>query len=473
MSKTLKVLIEDLLLLSEPIRESLSKACYTPPEGSNTSVKSMLVSLLPYSNSLSNSELSETEIHSKITDFSLCCAALASTSESTHNQLSWVPNLLSIAAASAFKDLSIAYARKVGGNELMKIGELDGDLKSLPNEKKLAIQLMPQLLPLLKDKIKESTIDKSIDGDEISAASARVPVAYAIVAAYQFRWFISQVDYPHLGKVCSLVIPCALTALDHWSSEVKGQGMVSLIHLAKNVNAAEIGCYEDVILDACCQNIASDDDIWERVVQMSVLMVTFTQKSNPRSICLIKDFTYQKKTWMEGLRESKWKIVNPDILYEKMLNEMLSHLERQPRNKERRIAWLQHIEPLFNGLGLVLLAHFRRLFPLFFKWMHADDDRTVLLVLERIKTVVKLTWIRNSPHIERLVDELVSLYKEAALKIARDEIRKLVLQTIILMHQSKGSQFKAAWDKHKDDPDLTVFHHSFSEQQLAMGAVNG
>ena len=156
--------------------------------------------------------------------------------------------------------------------------------------------------------------------------------------------------------------------------------------------------------------------------------------------------------------------------YEKMLNEMLSHLERQPRNKERCIGWLQHIEPLFNCLGLVLLAHFRRLFPLFFKWMHADDDRTVLLVLERIKTVVKLTWIRNSPHIERLVDELVSLYKEAALKIARVEIRKLVLQTLILIHQSKGSQFKAVWDKHKDDPDLTVFHHSFSEQQLAMNA---
>lgn len=177
--------------------------------------------------------------------------------------------------------------------------------------------------------------------------------------------------------------------------------------------------------------------------------------------------------------------------YEKMLNEMLSHLERQPRNKERRVAWLQHIEPLFNGLGLILLSHFRRLFPLFFRWMHADDDRTVLLVrgygillswsallpfyellhkphfcwipfsssftfyslikyynlvastdfllkyiwvkrllhlkfflykilclkitasssldtsflfqvLERIKTIVKLTWIRNSPYIERL-----------------------------------------------------------------------
>lgn len=63
-----------------------------------------------------------------------------------------------------------------------------------------------------------------------------------------------------------------------------------------------------------------------------------------------------------------------------MLNEMLSHLERQPRNKERRDAWLRHIEPLFNGVGLVLLAHFRRIFPLFFQWMHADDDETVLLV---------------------------------------------------------------------------------------------
>lgn len=60
---------------------------------------------------------------------------------------------------------------------------------------------------------------------------------------------------------------------------------------------------------------------------------------------------------------------------------MLSHLERQPRNKERRNAWLKHIAPLLNGLGLVLLAHFRRIFPLFFQWMHADDDETVLLVI--------------------------------------------------------------------------------------------
>ena len=66
--------------------------------------------------------------------------------------------------------------------------------------------------------------------------------------------------------------------------------------------------------------------------------------------------------------------------FEKMLNEMLSHLERQPRNKERCIAWLKFIEPIFNAIGLLLLAHFRHIFPLFFQWMHVDDDETVLLV---------------------------------------------------------------------------------------------
>lgn len=66
--------------------------------------------------------------------------------------------------------------------------------------------------------------------------------------------------------------------------------------------------------------------------------------------------------------------------YERILNEMLGHLERQPKNKDRRIAWLELVEPLLNAVGLLLLAHFRSIFPLFFKWMHADDDQTVLLV---------------------------------------------------------------------------------------------
>lgn len=35
------------------------------------------------------------------------------------------------------------------------------------------------------------------------------------------RYDLWQVDSSQLGKLCSLIIPCALTALDHWSPEVK------------------------------------------------------------------------------------------------------------------------------------------------------------------------------------------------------------------------------------------------------------
>ncbi|KAM7499332.1 hypothetical protein LguiA_023746 [Lonicera macranthoides] len=438
MSISLSGLHNDIILLSKPIRESLSKAQYSLPEGSNVSVKSMLESLLPHNNSPLSSDSSAAEINCNAKDFILCCAALASSAGATYDQLSWIPSSLSIVANSAFQELTRAFSDSLASKQSAKIIEELGLETSVPDEKKLVIAFMPEVMPLLKERIKESSVDSLDVSDEISAATARVPVAYAIVAAYQFRWFIMQVSYPHLGKLCSSVIPCALTTLDHWSPEVKGQGMISIIHLAKNVNSAELGWYGDVILDACLQNIASSDEIWEYVVEMSVLLSTSTQPSNPRS------------SW-----------------YEKLLNEMLSHLERQPKNKERRIAWLKHIDPLFSGLGLVLLAHFRRIFPLFFKWMHADDDETVVLVLDRFKTVIKLTWIRNSPYTERLVDELVILYKDAALKIAREDIRAHVLQILNLLQQCKGLQFEAAWNKHKDDPNLTAILTSFSGRNVA------
>lgn len=69
----------------------------------------------------------------------------------------------------------------------------------------------------------------------------------------------------------------------HFHFSFQGQGMISITHLVKNVNSAELGLYGDVILDACLQNIASSDEIWEYVVEMSVLLATSTQRSNPRS----------------------------------------------------------------------------------------------------------------------------------------------------------------------------------------------
>ncbi|KAK6156159.1 hypothetical protein DH2020_010407 [Rehmannia glutinosa] len=349
--------------LSGPLKESLFRTPYTPPEASaNISIKSQLLSLLP------DPTITEPDIGTKIKDFALCCAALASASNSSSQHLSWVPSSLSFSAISAFKNFAEAYyGDAMHPKCLMKVGELELALSGVvESDKKLIMELMPEVLPLLRGNIKESAIDASDENDGVSAASARVPVAFAILAAYQLRWFVIQVDVPYIGKLCPLVIPCALTALDHWSPEVKflfsGPRHDKLHISCKNVTAAQIGGYADVILDACCQNIASDDEIWQYVVEMSVLLVTLTQQSNPRS------------SW-----------------YEKLLNEMLNHLERQPRNKERRIAWLSHCEPLFNGLGLVLLAHFRRLFPLFFKWMHADDDETVLLVK---KTTFDGTWFK-------------------------------------------------------------------------------
>ncbi|KAK4254105.1 hypothetical protein QN277_009532 [Acacia crassicarpa] len=66
-----------------------------------------------------------------------------------------------------------------------------------------------------------------------------------------------------------------------------GQGMISFTHLAKNVDTAELGGYADVILDACCQNIAPSDEIWCQVAESSVVLVIFVQRNNPRNPCVL------------------------------------------------------------------------------------------------------------------------------------------------------------------------------------------
>ncbi|KAE9594341.1 hypothetical protein Lal_00001341 [Lupinus albus] len=418
--------LRDLLFrLSQPIAESLINTPYIPHETSNVSVKSFLHSLL-----LTTSHSNTKAIHDSIKDFVLASSLLSFSSHFTPEYssfLSWIPNHLSSLAIDSFSQLSDAYVTFFNERNSIRVSELGFDVESVSNEKRLVLELMPQVLPFLKDRIKESSIDKSDENDEFSAASARVPVGFAVIAACQFRWFVTQVGFPHLGKLCGLVIPCALTAVDHWSPEVKGQGMASLMHIGKNVDTSELGGYQDVILDACCQNIASSDEIWHPVVETSIILVTLTQRSNPRS---------------------PW--------FERMLTEMLSHLERQPRNKERRIAWLKSVDPLFNAVGLMLLAHFRRIFPLFFQWMHADDDDTLILVLRCTYIVLRVTWIRNSPYVKRLVDELALVYKEAALRRAREEIRTNTSQILILLQESKGLHFKVAWEKHQSDVDLST-----------------
>uniref|UniRef100_A0A0E0ADR2 Uncharacterized protein n=1 Tax=Oryza glumipatula TaxID=40148 RepID=A0A0E0ADR2_9ORYZ len=374
-----------LLRIAAPLRDSLAAAPYAPPEGSSTSTKSLLSSLLPSSHPQAPAGGGGARSKEAAGLLLFCAAARAASPE--YPALHWVPVALSDAAAAAVEEMAAA-----GG--WGDVGEM-------------VVGMMPEVVPPLKDVVKATCVDT----EEEEIGKEKPPKEHAVVAAHQFRWLVSQVTYPKLGDLCWLVIPCALTALDHWSPEVKEQGMVSFMHIAKSVKATELNLYEDAILDACCHNIPADDELW----------------------------------------------------YDRMLAEMLGHLERQPLNKKRRVAWLTLIGPVFEAMGLFLLAHFRLLFSLFFQWMHADDDKTVLLVLERIHEVIKLTWIRKSPYTSRLVDELVLLYKESATRSSREVVRNHILEMLATLQKCKGQQFEEAWKKHEVDPDLTMLLSCFNE----------
>ncbi|KAJ3696222.1 hypothetical protein LUZ60_001599 [Juncus effusus] len=397
-----------LLQLSSQIRKTLEATPYSPNQSSSLSIKSHLQSLLP-SNSTSISNPNQ------IQNFFLLLSTIASAHNSKDSPiLNWITEDLSSTAK-----LTLVRLREAG---------LYG------SEEELIVDLVDIIIPDLKRVIKESCVDLE---EEIVPKSAKSLVDYAIIASHQFRWIISQVGAPQLGKLSWLIIPCALTALDHWSPQVKEQALISFTHISNNVNKDEISRYEEAVLDAICRNIASVDEIWYQLVQISVLFLNLTQENNPRS------------PWLD-----------------RMMSEMLGHLERQPYNRERRIAWLSLIQPVFNLMGLFILAYFRRIFFLFFQWIHSDDDQTVLLVLERLHTIIKLTWIRKSPYTERLVDELVLLYKESATRKNREILRKNILQLLSLLQRCKGVQFETTWQKHTQDPDLVILISTFNQYQL-------
>lgn len=154
------------------------------------SIKSLLESLLPNN---THSDISQPDIRIQIQNFCLFCAALASSETTTSEHLLWIPHWLWIEANSAFTEIAEAFWSSFGGEVSGKVRDLGLEGIDVSNEKRLVIELMPEVLPLLKGKVSESSIGKTGDGDEISAASARAPVAYAIVAAHQFRWFVTQV----------------------------------------------------------------------------------------------------------------------------------------------------------------------------------------------------------------------------------------------------------------------------------------
>ncbi|CAN6454343.1 unnamed protein product [Victoria cruziana] len=426
---SLLTLHRKLLELTSTIEESLSKTSKNEPQGAEVSLRSDFQSLLTTKMTFEDHPDSIMEF---IRDFYLCCAALASADSGKDPTMSWVPKALASLAFRSIRELSRAIFCDLDENIRRTIVKLNHESFLVPDEDKLVLQMMPTVFPMMKHVITDSLIDTMEDTVVDSCAGASI--GSAIVASHRLRWSIERISYPYLGKLCSSVIPCVLTALDHWSPAVKGQAIISFLHVAKNMNVAELDRYADVILDACCRNISANDETWHSTIEMSVLLVTCTQRRNPRS------------SW-----------------YEKILNEMLGHLDRHPRSKGLRISWLQLIEPVFSAMGIIIVAHFRRIFPLVFKWLHADDDKTVVLSLERLQTILKLTWMRNTLYVNQLVDELALTYKEASLRRDREIIRCHILKTVFLLQRSKGVQFEGAWAKHKDDPSLAALSSSFSQ----------
>lgn len=87
----------------------------------------------------------------------------------------------------------------------------------------------------------------------------------------------------HLVFICLFLMPYGKFDIDKNSLKTQEQGIASFIHIAKNVNAAELSWYEEAILDVCCNNIPAADELWHHVIELSVLLLTSTQKTNPRS----------------------------------------------------------------------------------------------------------------------------------------------------------------------------------------------
>ncbi|EFJ25995.1 hypothetical protein SELMODRAFT_413376 [Selaginella moellendorffii] len=215
-----------------------------------------------------------------------------------------------------------------------------------------------------------------------------------IVLAHQMSWILSQIGHPHLGKHCQIIMPCVLTALDHYSPPIKRQGLECCLHLEQGMNSTELRWYKDVLLDA-------------------------------------------EKSLRHPHR------------YRKILAEMLGELERHPDDKEKTNVFLQEIGPQLKAMGLVLVALFKRLFALLFYWLDTGDKRTSILVLSCLRAVITHTWVRI-PHLANSIwEQAVKLH----CKVADLEVRAAVAETACYLIECVGQEIL---ETHQDDVELVA-----------------
>ncbi|BBM98243.1 TELO2-interacting protein 2 [Marchantia polymorpha subsp. ruderalis] len=268
------------------------------------------------------------------------------------------------------------------------------------------------LLSTLKEIIKG---DSGESGERTSYANGSVDSS--IVAAHQMDWIVRQLEQADLESHRSLIIPCLLTALDHFSPEVKRRAMRSFLHVARNMNPKEFRWNKDVILEAVSRSLVGCEDLWPVAVKLAIATVTRCEGSNPRS---------------------PW--------YRQFLGEMLNELERHRDDQARRVIWLQEVTPLMEAMGLVLVAHFSRLLPLLYYWLHAPDDLTCLLALSRLRTVIIYTWPRVPAHIKRFTDEAVEAYFESSTRKLVVDVQSAAMEVLQLLNLCGGLEIEDALD---------------------------
>lgn len=90
------------------------------------------------------------------------------------------------------------------------------------------------------------------------------------------------------------------------------------------------------------------------------------------------------------------------------MKEMLEELQRHRSDRLRRVTWLQSVTPQFEVMGIVLVGHFKDLLPLFYDWLHANDEPTQQLVINTLSFTSCLCEVNESPlQIPAIVTELM------------------------------------------------------------------
>ncbi|KAH7291136.1 hypothetical protein KP509_29G002100 [Ceratopteris richardii] len=346
-----------------------------------------------------------------VQDLALSCAALASADDGA---LSWITREVQELATDVVKCLAMTC---IEFHHTSQSAKLKIDAGS--SVERMILAMLPDVIPKLKNQLKDHLNTDDHNVSEVCSSSTRL--ASSITAAHQLCWCLKQVFHPHLSPSCTMIIPCALMALDHFSPHVKRQGLKLFNHLTDNLNPSELRWYEDPILDCITRSIVGCGELWPLLVQTAIPLAICIEGNNPRAV---------------------W--------YRKILNEMLGELERHLLDATRYKVWLQNVSILFERMGLVLVVHFKRVLPLLFPWLHTQDDSMTLLVLDILKVIVTHTWPRIPFHLDRLWKELEAVYSKSVQKEKNSKVLSSVINVAQLLHMIGGPAFDSGLQEEED-----------------------